>query len=143
MLRVHFNNGYTRDHQKFKESDKEVFVFTVVFQSIPKRATNQPQESLRKRFPWYLALVNKQMLACKFIEKDVYNRPFAFHPHFPKTYPNSYKHRRFTAQNMKFSIKDFFSKRDQIRILLRISPHLLKKSLMENFNFCAVLRNFQ
>ena len=43
-----------------------------------------------------------------------------------------------TAQKMKFSIKDFFSKCDQIRSLLRIWPHLLKKSLMENFIFCAV-----
>ena len=61
---------------------------------------------------------------------------------------------------MKFSIKDFFSKCDQIRsgwvlILvklraeacnftkintppLRISLHLLKKFLMENFIFCAM-----
>ena len=51
MLRVHFNNGYTRDHQKFKEPDKEVFVFTVAFQSIPKRAAKQLRKSLRKRFP--------------------------------------------------------------------------------------------
>ena len=41
------------------------------------------------------------------------------------------------AQNMKFSIKDFFSKCDQIRRKLRIWSHLLKKSLMENFTFCA------
>ena len=39
---------------------------------------------------------------------------------------------------MKFSIKDFFSKCDQIRRKLRIWSHLLKKSLMENFIFCAV-----
>ena len=39
---------------------------------------------------------------------------------------------------MKFSIKDFFSKRDQIRSLLRIWSHLLRKSLMENFFFCVV-----
>ena len=39
---------------------------------------------------------------------------------------------------MKLSIKDFFSKRDQIRSFLRIWWHLLKKSLMENFIFCAV-----
>ena len=39
---------------------------------------------------------------------------------------------------MKFSIKDFFSKRDQIRRKLRIWSHLLKKTLMKNFNFCAV-----
>ena len=40
---------------------------------------------------------------------------------------------------MKFSIKDFFSKRDQIRSCLRIWSHLPKKSLMKNFIFCAVL----
>ena len=34
---------------------------------------------------------------------------------------------------MKFSIKDFFSKCDQIRSFLQIWSHLLKKSLMENF----------
>ena len=39
---------------------------------------------------------------------------------------------------MKFSIKDFFGKCDQIRSFLRIWSPLLKKSLMENFNFCAV-----
>ena len=43
-----------------------------------------------------------------------------------------------TAQKMKFSIKNFFSKYDQIRSLLQIWSHLLKKSLMENFIFCAV-----
>ena len=42
---------------------------------------------------------------------------------------------------MKFSIKDFFSKRDQIRSFLRIWAHLLKKSLMESFIFCAVSSN--
>ena len=35
-------------------------------------------------------------------------------------------------KKMKFSIKDFFSKCDQIR-------SFLKKSLMENFIFCAVI----
>ena len=42
------------------------------------------------------------------------------------------------AQKMKFSIKDFFIKCDQIRGKLRIWSHLMKKSLMENFIFCAV-----
>ena len=41
---------------------------------------------------------------------------------------------------MKFSIKDFFSKCDQIRRKLRIWSQLLQKSLMENFIFCAVIR---
>ena len=36
---------------------------------------------------------------------------------------------------MKFSIKDFFSKYDQIRRELWIWSHLRKKSLMKNFVF--------
>ena len=40
---------------------------------------------------------------------------------------------------MKFFIKDFFSKCDQIRRILRIGSHLLKKSLLENFIFCAIV----
>ena len=39
---------------------------------------------------------------------------------------------------MKFSIKDFFCKCDQIRRKLWIVSQLLKKSLLENFIFCAV-----
>ena len=43
-----------------------------------------------------------------------------------------------TAQKMKFFIKDFFRKCDQIRRKPRIWSHLLRKPLMENFIFCAV-----
>ena len=43
-----------------------------------------------------------------------------------------------TAQKMKFSIKDFFSKCDQILSFLQIWSHLLRKSLMESFILCAV-----
>ena len=43
-----------------------------------------------------------------------------------------------TAQKLTFFIKSFFSKFDQIRSFLWIWSHLLKKSLMENFIFCAV-----
>ena len=39
---------------------------------------------------------------------------------------------------MKFCIKDFFSKCDQIRMKLRIWSNSLKKLLMENFIFCGV-----
>ena len=45
----------------------------------------------------------------------------------------------YTAQKIKFSIKDFFRKCDQIRKKLWIWSHLLKKSLLENVIFCAVL----
>ena len=41
-------------------------------------------------------------------------------------------------EKMRLSIKDFFSKCDQIRSFQRIWSHLLKKFLMENFIFCAV-----
>ena len=43
-----------------------------------------------------------------------------------------------TAQKIKNSIKDCYSECDQIRSLLRIWSHLLKKSVMENFIFCVV-----
>ena len=42
-----------------------------------------------------------------------------------------------TAQKMKFSFKNFFSKCGQIRSFLLIWSHLPKKSLLEIF--CAVL----
>ena len=42
------------------------------------------------------------------------------------------------TQQMKFSIKDFFSKFDQILRKLWVWSHLLKKSLMENFIFSVV-----
>ena len=41
-------------------------------------------------------------------------------------------------KKMRFSIKDFFSKCEQICSSLRIWSHLLKKSSMENFLFCVV-----
>ena len=44
-----------------------------------------------------------------------------------------------TAQWLKFSNKDSFSKCEQIRKKLWIWSHLLKKSLLENFNFCTVV----
>ena len=49
---------------------------------------------------------------------------------------------------MKFSIKDFFSKCEQIRRKPRIWSHLLKKPLMEKFIFravgaaCCLLKSF-
>ena len=45
----------------------------------------------------------------------------------------------YTAEKMKFPIKDFLSKYDQISSSLRIWSHLLKKSLMESLILCAVL----
>ena len=46
----------------------------------------------------------------------------------------------YTTQKMKLSIKDFFSKGDQIGRKLRIWSHLLKKSLMKNFIFLCRIK---
>ena len=43
-----------------------------------------------------------------------------------------------TAREIKFSIRYFSGKCDQIRSFLQIWSHLLKKLLIENFLFCAV-----
>ena len=40
---------------------------------------------------------------------------------------------------MKFSVKDFFSKCDQLSGFLRVWSRLLKISIMKNFIFCALL----
>ena len=45
-----------------------------------------------------------------------------------------------TAQKMMFSIRDFFSKCNQICRFRRVWSHLLKKSVMENFIFCAAMK---
>ena len=45
-----------------------------------------------------------------------------------------------TSQKIKFSVKDYFSKCDQIRRKLQIWSHLLKQSFMENFAFYVVWR---
>ena len=62
---------------------------------------------------------------------------------FSKTYLiqklNKPKKSTSFQQKMRFSIKDIFSKCDQIRSFLWIWSHLLKMSLTENFIFCAVL----
>ena len=45
----------------------------------------------------------------------------------------------YTAPEMTFSTKDFFGKFEKIRWKLRICSDLLKKSLTENFIFCAMI----
>ena len=44
----------------------------------------------------------------------------------------------YHCKKMKFPIKDFFSKCDQIRRVQRIWSHLLKKPWIEDFIFRAV-----
>ena len=45
---------------------------------------------------------------------------------------------RKNCKKMKFSVQDSFNKYEEICSFLRIWSHLLKKSLMKNFSFCAV-----
>ena len=52
---------------------------------------------------------------------------------------DKWRHHFFQCTKMMFSIKNFFSKCHQIRSFLRIWSLLLKKSLTEDFIFCAVL----
>ena len=58
--------------------------------------------------------------------------------------PKSKRVKKLTSnalhKKMKFFIKDFFNKRDQIHSLLWIWSHLLEKSIMENFSSCAGLK---
>ena len=62
---------------------------------------------------------------------------FQWYPTF--VCPHKNKILYYTAQKMHFSIKDFFSKCDQIRREMQIWPYLLKKSLIEKCILCAVL----
>ena len=48
-----------------------------------------------------------------------------------------------TAQKMKFSTTDFFSKCEQICRFPRIWSHLLKQVLVGNFIFCVVWGRYQ
>ena len=52
-------------------------------------------------------------------------------PHYFITLPH-------TSKKMKFSIKHFFCKCDQIRSFLRIWSHLQKRFWTQNFIFCAL-----
>ena len=57
---------------------------------------------------------------------------------FPSILKNSMDYVTVTSEKMKFNIKDFFSKCNQIHTKLQIWSHIQKKSLMENFIFWAV-----
>ena len=57
---------------------------------------------------------------------------FLLHSSFLSIYLHKSMHKK-----MNFSVKNFFSKCEYIRIKLRIYSHLLNKSLTENFIFCV------
>ena len=53
---------------------------------------------------------------------------------------SSFNYNAVETSSKKFSFKDFFSQCDQISSFLRIWVHLLKKHLIGNLIFCAVLK---
>ena len=79
---------------------------------------------------------------CKSMDWSLYNKDLSHERVNANTYCSKMVRQTFTAQKMKFSIKDFFRKCAQIRSFLRIWSHLLKKSVIENFAFCAVFAIF-
>ena len=100
--------------------------------------------------PAFLFLIwNKQMpagLTC-FEKNNIFENWFLYSDNMGSlTYFTPLNGRNICIRHstkMKFSIKDFFSKCNQIRSFLQIWSHLLKKSLMENFIFsCCETTNF-
>ena len=79
---------------------------------------------------YYKAAINYELCTC--------SRRFSKKPFQSFSASLQSKTSFVTAQKMKFFIRDFFSKYDQIHSFLRIWSQLLKKTLMENFIFCAV-----
>ena len=84
---------------------------------------------------WDLPYFHKQMLKNVRLAQRYLEFPLPPGSMFSQVWKSYARH---TAQKMKFPIKDFISKCDQICRKLRIWSHFLKKSLMENFMFCAV-----
>ena len=78
------------------------------------------------------------MIISLIYNKSLYNKPVNNFAYQYLIFSSSKRIAIVPARKMKFSIKDFFGKCYQIRSILRIW-YLLKKSLMENFIFCAVV----
>ena len=95
-----------------------------------------------KILPDFQICISLPLLAEVFVVNEIWaNKLHAVHGGFrgshQKTFFYGVSGTHNSMQKTKFSIKDFFSKCDQIRRKLRIRLHLLKKSLMENFIFCT------
>ena len=91
---------------------------------------------LGKTFLFYLNL----SISCETVQK-FFNEENNFQTLLEKSdnMENSFiSSSNITVQEMKFSVKDFVSKCDQIRRKLRIWSYFLEKSLVENFIFYTV-----
>ena len=84
----------------------------------------------------YMTLVSKNVSIDKLDDKLVNKYDNTYHITI-KIKPADVKANTL-HKKMKFFIKDFSCECDQIRRKLKIWSHLMKKSLMENFIFCAV-----
>ena len=73
MPRYQYRHFQMADHQYLRKPDNDVFAFKVAFWCIPKRAELQINFGNLEGE----TLVNKQMLACNFIEKGLYSKRFA------------------------------------------------------------------
>ena len=106
---------------------------------LQKRCTQKICKIHKKTSKPAFILKKLQAWACNFTKKRLRRRSFSanFAKFFraPFLQNTSYD---YTAQKLKFYMKNFLSKCDQIHSFLRIWSHLLKESLVENFIFCGV-----
>ena len=81
----------------------------------------------------------------KFLLKKMYLLSWSakLHSIYQPIFEQLTKKKQFTTQKTRFSIKDVFSKCDQIRSFLQIWSHLLKKFLTENFNVVVKCSNIK
>ena len=85
----------------------------------------------RSRYLQSAAILKKKLRYKCFFFKKFFRIPLLKMPSYDSFWTT-------TLHKLKFFIKDFFSKCDQMHSFLWIWSHLLKKSIMENFIFCAV-----
>ena len=100
-------------------------------------------QSIIKRLKINKIFETKRIWLPKFLFKSTWKRLKPWSKIFNSSNQNMEIFQKFlkecTAQKMNFSNKYVFSKCDQILSKLRIWCYLLKKSLMENLSFCAVI----
>ena len=98
---------------------------------------------------WYILNIlnrrtcpHRKCVSCNwgFLQTEIYlTRPNRSNPVSARPKMNTQKAFITLQKKWSFSLRFSLSKCDQIRSFLRIWSHLLKKSMMENFTFCAVL----
>ena len=142
-----YNNFVPRLHSYLRCCERLLDVFFLLLAIILSECHENPrrkdwlQQKVHKRICvrgiiifWLHAL----LLISFFVAFSVYSLHFVW---FDFTYKNLCSKKSpspLPPVSTTHAIMDFFSKCDQIHSKLRIWSHLLMKSLMENFIFCAV-----